>query len=146
MKKIFVILCVCMISPLSHAEQKTAEQLVASKKKADMTYRQLMEIMGSASAMIHKGIVGENKQLVNEGANFILNHPAPKHKPWTIMKESDREGFKKSLPSFEKLLSTHAGRAAEEAGQGNWLEASNAAHKLTTACIGCHSIWKNKVK
>jgi hypothetical protein len=138
-------LCTCFFA-LSHAEEKTAEQLVASKEKADMTYRQLMNIMGSASAMIHEGIVRENKQMVKEGAYIILHHPAPKHKPWLIVEESDQEDFKKSLLSFDKILNAHAGRTAEEAGKGNWLEAGMAAYELTTSCIACHSIWKDKVK
>jgi cyanate lyase len=61
MKRILVVLFGSLLFSLSHAEERTAEQLVASKKKADMTYKQLMEIMGDASAMIHKGIIRENK-------------------------------------------------------------------------------------
>ncbi|HID29942.1 MAG TPA: hypothetical protein EYP19_08055 [Desulfobacterales bacterium] len=146
MKKISIVLFASLLFSLSHAEERTAEQLVASKQKADMTYRQLMEIMGGASAMIHEGIIRENKQMVREGADIILNHPAPKHKPWTIMKEPDQEGFKNSLLTFDKILDTHAGHAADEAGKGNWLDASKAAHELTTSCITCHAMWKYKAK
>jgi len=128
------------------AQEKTAEQLVASKKKANMTYKQLMEIMGKASAMIHEGIIRENQQMVQEGANIILNHPAPKHKPWSIMAEADQKDFKMSLMSFNKLLDGDAALAATEAAKGNWDGASKAAHDLMGSCISCHAMWRAKVK
>lgn len=146
MKRIIVALIISLVAVASHAKEKTAEQLVASKNQADMTYRQLMEIMGGASAMIHEGIIRENKQMVREGANIILNHPAPKHKPWTIMNKSDQEGFKQSLLSFDKILDTHSRRTAEEAEKENWLEASKSLNELNISCISCHSMWKHKAK
>ena len=146
MKKFIFILVIGVFSVDTYAEEQSAEALVASKKIADMTYKQLMEIMGDASAMIHKGILRENKQMVIEGAGFILNHPAPKYKPWIIMRESDQNDFKQSLLSFDKILDVHAKRALEEAKKGNWLESSNAAHDLTNSCITCHAVWKSKVK
>lgn len=146
MKKISTVLFASLLFSLAHAEERTAEQFVASKQKADMTYRELMEIMGGASAMVHEGIIRENKQMVRGGAGMILNHPAPKHKPWTIMNESDQEGFKQALLSYDKVLDAHAGRVVGEAEKGNWLEASRAAHDLTNSCIECHSMWKAKVK
>lgn len=59
------------------AENDDAEKLVSSMKKADMTYRQLMEVMVRSSSMMHEGILRENKQMVEVGANFIFTHPAP---------------------------------------------------------------------
>jgi len=84
--KITLLLYVSVLFSGIQAEEKTAEQLVASKKKADMSYRQLMATMGIGSTMMHEGILRENKQMVKSGANLILHHPAPKHKPWSIMK------------------------------------------------------------
>ncbi|MEN8250714.1 MAG: hypothetical protein ABFS32_17405 [Bacteroidota bacterium] len=37
-----------------------------------MTYHQLMEVMVRSSSMMHEGILRENKQMVQVGANFIL--------------------------------------------------------------------------
>ena len=145
MEKILLTLVITLLPLISHANEQTAEQLVASKVRADMTYKQLMEIMGRASTMIHEGILRENKQLVKEGANIILNHPAPKHKPWTIMHKSDHKSFKKSLLAFDKILDVHAQRALKEAKDENWIEANDALHQLNTSCISCHSMWKNKV-
>ena len=122
----------------------TAEQLVAGKAKADMTYLQLMEMMGAASALIHEGLIRENKQMIEQGANYILNHPAPKHKPWTIMPEADQADFKQSLLAFDSILDTHARNILQAAQQDKWQEASNAAFDLTSSCISCHAMWKQK--
>jgi cytochrome c553 len=130
----------------SNAQDKTAEELVASKKKADMSYKQLMQIMGSSLSTINHGIIVENKQMVQEGANFILGHPAPSHKPWTIMEKSDQAGFKETLIEFDQLLDEKAKAVASAAKAGDWLDANEAASDLSNTCISCHGMWKNKVK
>ena len=128
------------------AQEQNAEQLVASKQKADMTYRQLMEILGEATSMIQMGIVRENRQMVKTGADIVLHHPAPNHKPWAIMDAVDQEGFKQSLLTFDPILDRHAGRAAAEAAKGNWTEASRALSDLDASCIACHAMWRDKAR
>ena len=135
-----------MIISSSYAETKTAEQLVASMKEADMTYRELMEVMGRTSSMMHEGILRENKQMVEVGAHFILTHPAPNHKPWTIMKKKDQQGFKQSLLAFDKILDIHTEAIVEAAKKEDWIEASKASHELLNSCVSCHVMWRNKVK
>ena len=145
MRNTLLILFISLFGSSIYAQNKNADTLIASKKKADMTYKQLMEIMGSSLSMIQQGVIRENKQMVIEGASFILNHPAPRYKPWTIMKKSDQNDFKQSLLSYDETLDVHARRAMEEAKKENWLESSNAAHDLTNSCITCHLVWKSKV-
>lgn len=125
---------------------QTADELVASKRQADMSYRQLMEIMGSASAMIQEGILRENPEMTRMGAGMIADHPAPNHKPWAIVAESDQGAFKQTLLSFNPVLHTEADRIAAAAARRDWLAASQAAHALTQACITCHTAWKSRVK
>lgn len=146
MKKILPLLLASLTFSNVYAEENTAEQLVASMKKADMSYRELMEVMGRSSSMMHEGILRENKQMVEVGANFIFTHPAPNHKPWSIMKEEDQKGFKQSLLSFDKILDTQTGFIVEAARKDNWIEASKASHDLMNSCISCHAMWKDKVK
>ena len=145
MKKMSLVTLVigCVSMPL-YAQDDAAEQLVASKQQADMTYRQLMEILGKASSLIHEGIIRENQQMVKEGADIVLHHPAPNHKPWTIMQPDDQEGFKQSLLVFDKILDEHAGKAADAAAKGDWLAANGALNDLNTSCISCHSMWRAK--
>ena len=144
--KITLLLCVTLMFSSLQAEEQTAEQLVASKKKADMTYKQLMATMGSGSSMMHEGILRENKQMVKSGADLILHHPAPKHKPWSIMKKEDQADFKKSLLAYDKILDMHAENIVASADKNKWSDASTAANELMNSCISCHAIWKNKVK
>ena len=100
-------------------------------------------MLGAASSMIQEGIVRENKELAKTAIAIILNHPAPSHKPWTIVAEADQAAFKQSLLSFDKVLDTEATQIAEAAG--DWLTASQSSHDLTNACITCHVMWKSKV-
>ena len=146
MKKLFLLICTCVLISPAFSQEESAEQLVASKKKADMTYLQLMEMMGGASALMHEGILRENKQMVEQGANFILNHPAPRHKPWTIMPDKLQNDFKQSLLAFDKILDSHARRALEEANKDNWQESMKASYDLMQSCVQCHDMWKTKVK
>ena len=54
MKKMYLaMLAIGFVSMPIYAQEDAAEKMVASKQQADMTYRQLMEILGKASSMIH---------------------------------------------------------------------------------------------
>jgi len=144
-RKGLIVLCI-LFAASAEAQQKTAEELVASKKKADITYRQLMEIMGSASGLINEGIVRENPQMVRNGATLILDHPAPNHKPWTIVAEPERAAFKQTLLTFDKIMDNQAEKAAQLAEKRDWSGAGKAAYELTNSCISCHAAWKQKAR
>ena len=145
-RKATLLLCATLIFTSLQAEEQTAEQLVASKTKADMTYKQLMATMGSGSSMMHEGILRENKQMVKSGADLILHHPAPKHKPWSIMKKEDQADFKKSLLAYDKILDMHTENIVAATDKKEWSDAATAANELMHSCISCHAIWKNRVK
>jgi hypothetical protein len=146
MKALTLALATSLVIFQAYAEGQTADQLVASKRQADMTYRQLMEIMGAASAMIQEGIVRQNPEMTRIGAGMIADHPAPNHKPWSIIAEVDQGAFKETLLSFDEVLHAEATRIEEAAASRDWLAASQAAHALTNACITCHAAWKGRVK
>ncbi len=126
--------------------QQNAEALVASKRPADMSYRDLMQILGRALNWIQDGVLLRNKQLVREGGNVIVNHPAPRHKPWTIMETADQESFKQSLLAYDKILDAKANAAISAAEKSDWLEASAALAELQTACVSCHTQWQHKAR
>ena len=146
MKKLLIPLLMLLAAQAGQAEQDAAESMVAGKRKADMSYRQLMEIMGRASATIQEGIMRENKQMVIEGATFILTHPAPNQKPWEIMEEQDQSAFKSTLLAFDKTLDAQATKIQQEAGKNNWTGANRALNEMNGSCIACHAMWRNKVK
>ncbi|RCX28010.1 cytochrome c [Thioalbus denitrificans] len=122
----------------------TAEGLVQSMKRADMTYRQLMQMMGEATATMTLGILAENKQMVEQGTHFIFTHPAPNHNPWSIMPAEDQAGFKQALLAFDQILDTHSRALLEAARAGDWAQANQSYNDLTTACITCHEAWREK--
>lgn len=126
--------------------QQDAEALVASKRPADMNYRDLMQILGRALTWMQDGILLENKQLVREGVNVIVNHPAPRHKPWTIMETVDQEGFKQTLMHYDKVLDTNANAVASAAEKMDWLQASTSLAELRAACVSCHIQWRHKAR
>jgi len=146
MKRLTAILCIGLLSSTTYAAEKTAEDLVASKTQADITYRQLMEIMGTASGLINEGLIRENKQMVRNGADLILNHPAPNHKPWSIMAKEDEADFKQTLLAFDKIMDMQADNTALAAEKNDWIGANNASHELMMTCVSCHASWKNRVK
>ncbi len=144
LKFTLVIVSGLALMPLSALAQSDAEALVASKAKADMTYRELMQILGRSLTWIQSGIVQQNKQLVREGANHVLHHPAPNHKPWTIMAKEDQEGFKQALLGFDPVLDIHAKDALAAAEKGDWFAASEASSRLQSACVSCHAEWQKE--
>jgi hypothetical protein len=129
---------------VSEIPMDDANDLVASKQKSDMTYKQMMQRMGEAYNMIQRGIINQNKELVKMGAWMIDNHPAPKEKPWTIVKKDDKKAFKQTLLSFNDLLHEGTFNINEALKKDDWLEVNKEAYNLSNHCISCHSMWKEK--
>lgn len=146
MKKLMTIAIAGLMATALSAQAETAEEMVASMKKADMTYRELMAVMGKSSTSIHEGILRQNKQMVETGVTFILTHPAPNHKPWSIMAKEDQSGFKQTLMAYDKVLDQHANAILSASNKGDWAAATAASHELMNACASCHAAWKNKAK
>ncbi|MFB6261876.1 MAG: hypothetical protein ABEJ96_07465 [Thiohalorhabdaceae bacterium] len=96
--------------------------------------------------IVQEGIVRENAQMVARGAGMIADHPAPNHKPWAIMKETEQQDFKQSLVAYDRILHKRASRIQETAPAGNWPKASQASQALTGACIACHDQRKERVR
>ncbi|NKN31891.1 hypothetical protein [Marichromatium bheemlicum] len=143
MKRLAILLVTALLGTTVHAE--SAEELVAGKTRADIDYRQLMELMGEAVGTIQRGILRENAELVAIGARMILDHPAPRHRPWTIMAPADRDAFKQALLVFDPQLDRHAGAALEAAREADWGTALDALARLDHACIACHAGWRQRV-
>ncbi|TNJ36143.1 hypothetical protein [Prosthecochloris vibrioformis] len=110
-----------------------------------MNYRQMMETMGSAAAMITEGIIRQNPLTVQRGVEMIDNHPAPNHKPWAIVGPTDQPEFKRTLIAYDQLLHTRTGHIVRAAAQQNWQEANRAASALFETCIACHATWKDRI-
>lgn len=83
----------------NHGHQHTAidnaNDLVASKDKSDMTYKQIMQRMGEAYKLMQTGIINENKELVKMGAWMIDNHPAPKTNLGVLFQNKNKKILKR---------------------------------------------------
>ncbi len=122
----------------------SAEALVDSKQKSDMTYKELMQIMGRSSSMIHQGILMQNRQMVKDGAYEIAHHKAPNYKPWLIMEKFQYQAFKDTLVEFDNQLHHIADAIIKVVDEEDWTKTQKAFHQLTLTCISCHISWKGE--
>ncbi len=122
----------------------SADDLVKSKTKADITYAQMMAGMGEGLSMIQKGILTQNKFLVESGVYLIDSHPAPRHKPWSIMPKEDQKAFKQTLLSYDTLLHDTTSEILGALYLEDWILANEKAYELSTHCMSCHATWQTK--
>lgn len=127
-------------------QMENAEDLVASKQKSDMTYKQIMQRMGEAYNMIQRGVINQNKELIKHGAWMIDNHPAPKQKPWSIVKKEDQQSFKQTLISYNTLLHTSANNINNSLKANDWHSVNKEVYIMSNHCISCHQAWKDNIK
>lgn len=144
MKKLAFTLLACLAIQIPAHSQETAEQLVATMRKADMTYKELMGSMGRSLETMQHGVLTMNREMVEQGAYFIFNHPAPNHAPWAIFQPSDQAGFKSALVTYDKVLDEHTKDIVKSANLRDWLKASEHLSALQGACVSCHVQWQQK--
>lgn len=145
-KKLMILALGAFLSGSLFAQEKTADDLIKTMKKEDITYAQLMSGMGMAKNNIDTGIISMNKMLVDRGIDFIKTHPAPKAKPWIIMGKEDREGFKSMLLFYDKKMDKDIDAIEKAINEKDWMKALEASEELSNSCISCHITYKNKVK
>ncbi|MEA3523025.1 MAG: hypothetical protein U9R50_08610 [Campylobacterota bacterium] len=144
--KIFTTLAIVhVLSFALYAQEDRAEALVNSKEKADMTYYEMMQNMNQSASKVYDGIILENKIMVQDGAEEIMNHRAPNHKPWLIMPKSKQEAFKAMLLIYDEELHEAAEDIIDALKKDDWIHVNNAFATMTQSCIVCHSAWKNEV-
>ena len=146
LKTIPSLLLAAVLLPLPAFAEQDIEALVASKRAVEMSYRELMHIMGNSLNLMQTGLVSQNKELVEQGANIIFTHPAPKEKPWKIMRQEDQDAFKKVLLSYDKVLDDRTKDILSASRQKDWVAASESLAQLQYACVSCHMQWKHKAQ
>ena len=128
------------------AQEKTADDLVKSMKKEDISYTQLMSGMAMANNNIQTGILSMNKFLVDRGIDLIRTHPAQRKKPWVIMAKEVQEGFKSMLVYYDKKMDEDVEAIEKAVNAKDWNKAFDAVTEFSTSCINCHTAYKDKVK
>ncbi len=146
-KKILTTLTLGALLTVSlNAQEKTADDLIKTMKKEDISYRQLMNGMAMAKNNIDTGIISMNKMLVSRGIDFIRTHPAPRKKPWIIMEKDEQAGFKSMLVFYDKKMDEDVDAIEKAVDDKDWLKALEASNELSNSCITCHIAYKDKVK
>jgi ABC-type nickel/cobalt efflux system permease component RcnA/cytochrome c556 len=130
----------------THTSYLDADALVQSKKQSDMTYKQMMQQMGEAYLLMQKGLLMQDSKMVKQGASMIDNHPAPKEKPWSIVKKEDQASFKQTLIAYNDLLHEGAHAITQAITTKDWVEIQSSIHALSAHCVSCHSAWKDNLK
>ena len=123
---------------------KNADELVKTKQKSNMSYKQMMTQMGEAYKLMQTGILTQNKELIALGANMIQNHPAPKTKPWLIMLKNEKDDFKQTLIAYDKLLHSGVNDIIDSLEYDDFLTINSKVYELSNHCISCHTVWQNK--
>ncbi len=150
MTKILLSVCLCsvLILAISTDDQyhthDDIDGLVDSKTKSNMTYREIMLQFADGYCAIQEGLIYQDKTIIKTGALMIQDHPAPKSKPWNIMKPSDQEGFKQSLLYYDEQIHKAMYKIEQSLKTDDWLEINQNIHELSKSCVSCHMTWQNK--
>lgn len=128
-----------------YAKEQSAEELVESKVRADMSYQEMMQIMNLSAGKIYNGIILQNGVMVKDGVKAIMYHRAPNHKPWLIMPKDKQEVFKEMLLVYDEELHEGAEAIEDAVEKDDWIAATNAFATMTQSCIVCHNSFKDLV-
>lgn len=118
------------------------ESTFMAKRKADISFAQLMQIMHQATSMMLDGILYENKEMVALGAHLLDEHPAPALGPGVAIVPERRKAFEGVMPAYDKIFHGAAHRVRDAAAKGQWNEAYAGYREITDACVACHDVWR----
>ena len=122
---------------------KNVQELVKSKEKSDLSYKELMQQFGRAYSMIQKGVIEQDKVTIEIGLDSIDTHPVPKEKPWSIISKDNQEAFKASLLYYDNQLHNNIIDIKESLKTNNWILINQKVFDLSNQCISCHITWKD---
>jgi hypothetical protein len=104
--------------------------LTISHAQEELTFRQVMQIVNSATLRILQGFLLNNDELVVRGAEEIARHPMPKGGPIQYIDPSKRAEFLRAMPTFERQVHGSAEEITKLMREGKKM-------KLTKSSIGC---------
>jgi hypothetical protein len=154
MKKIMILIAVlALIVPavVFAAEQepklKTFEEITSGRAVAPITFRELMQIAYVETVRMFDGLMRQNGVQVLLGAQTLNNHPKPgkgvaEAGQWSFIVPEKREGFKKMMPNFEKVVHQGAMKTATLAMDAKWEEAYAAYLDVIAGCNNCHMLYR----
>lgn len=155
MKKFLVALAIAMLiipsavfaAGVEEPKEKTFEQIVKGRAKANITFKELMQIASSETMRMFDGFMRQNYLQIELAANTLDNHPMPAKDvtgpgQWMFLVPEKREEFKAAMPHFEKSVHGYAREAAKLSKEGKWEEGYAAYQKMIAGCVQCHLVFK----
>ncbi len=130
------------LSTQAHETGRNLDEVLASKRMADISFAQLMQILQQGTEMIFAGIMQENAELVAFGARVLDEHPAPRGGPTVAFVPEKREEIKRVMPAYNQLFHQTAVRIRAAAQQGRWQDAYEGYQEISAACVACHIAWR----
>ena len=122
------------------------DKLVQDKEKSTLTYKQIMQQFSEGYLMLQEGVVNQDKLPIRIGLDMILNHPSPSYKPWVIVKDQDKEGFKETLLYYDQQLYNTGKDIEQSLDTNNWIQINKRICNLSKLCVNCHITWKDNLK
>lgn len=144
---IFAMSSFAFAAEVAEPQQKTLEQITKGRNKANITFKELMQIAEMEVMRMFDGFMRQNFLQVELAANTLDNHPMPAKDvagpgQWMFLVPEKREEFKAAMPHFEKVVHGYAREAAKLAKDGKWEEGYTAYQKMINGCVSCHLVFR----
>ena len=117
--------------------------LTISHAQEELTFRQVMQIVNSATLRILQGFLLNNDGLVVRGAEEIARHPMPKGGPIQYIDPSKRAEFLRAMPTFERQVHGSAEEITKLMREGKKDEAYEKFNWMLQGCMGCHRLFRD---
>ncbi|BAI69138.1 hypothetical protein [Hydrogenobacter thermophilus] len=128
MRKVFLLMVFTFL--WAHAEE-------------ELTFRQVMQVVNSATLRMLEGFLMNNDELIIRGAQEIAHHPMPKGGPLAYIDPSKREEFAKAMPTFERQVHDSAEEVLRLIKEKRRDEAYEKFNYMVKGCMGCHSLFRD---
>jgi cytochrome c556 len=109
-----------------------------------LTLRAIMQELGAEYLRLANALLTDDVQALEQSAKAIETHPLPNEIVDAVKQRLGRE-----FSSFERVDAlSHRGAAslARAASAGNLSGAAKAFGELTSGCVGCHKLFRAKLK
>ena len=117
--------------------------LTISHAQEELTFKQVMQIVNSATLRILQGFLLNNDELVVRGAEEIAHHPKPKGGPIQYIDPSKRAEFLRAMPTFERQVHGFTEEITKLMREGKKDEAYEKFNWMLQGCMGCHRLFRD---
>ncbi|MEQ9501640.1 MAG: hypothetical protein RIT81_32515 [Deltaproteobacteria bacterium] len=110
--------------------------------EAGYTLKHVMQHLDAAETELHRGLLMNNRLMIERGARAIADHPAPKGGLKPYIKKNHTK-LMPTIASMDKQVHNTAKEIADQAQTAPILELHQLQTKMTNGCIGCHNLFRD---